>query len=786
LGVLLIGSVSATWIKVSLSDSFSDSEINNTLWYNESTPSGAVIEYNGNITIGIGATIPSYLITKYDYNTSTSWKITFNLSYDSTGEYFIAVCNKTIGLVWGDLAGGTSCPIGSASVGIYYTNVVGLLKVQKYIIINGTTRVITLYNWDNTVNGTVNYSLTPLKSNMYLLFGVHNGNNMSLFNFDVYRDSNETFFPTLNVNLTYPLNNSLFSNSSIKFISNYTLTNMNATTNATYWIYNNTGILNKTTLTISSAQNGSELNMNDFTIGNYKWNVYVCGFNLTNETICSWGSAGNFSFDVAGQLVNENYSQQTFETASEQFQINFSLFPGSNLISVYLNYDGTPYIISDITNYGTSIELKKTIDISLNTNYYANQTKQFYWSFVFSNGGLIRQNTSAKNQTVFPLIINYCNATYRMNSLNFTTYDETNPNPKINATFHTAWNFWKGSGSIKKSYAFEDTSGTNSSFKICIHPNQSVIKTDLAMEITSTGYWARTYYLSNATLTNATQEIPLRMINDTIGVKFFHTVRSGVARVIGANVIISKYDVGLGIWVVVGIRQSDSQGEFVEYLELDKSYTYSITKNGNFLGNIEKTSTCSATPCTVNLDIESAAINLWEGYYDAWASNVVYTLAYDTATKNVTFTFVDTTGLANYFHLTVNKVSANQTGTILCEKSLYATVGTIICGLGGETGQFVAKGYISRSPETLVATLYGILSAIAETIGKNEGLFFTLLIVVVVGLIGAFNPVVGILLAGLAFIFAGIMGFIMISVTAMILVFILFVILMIKMGRQNV
>jgi hypothetical protein len=128
----------------------------------------------------------------------------------------------------------------------------------------------------------------------------------------------------------------------------------------------------------------------------------------------------------------------------------------------------------------------------------------------------------------------------------------------------------------------------------------------------------------------------------------------------------------------------------------------------------------------------------------------------------------------------------NETGTIICDSSLYSTLGTITCDLTGQTGQFVAKGYVARSPEMLVATLYGILSAIAETIGKNEGLFFTLILVLVVGLIGAFNPVVGILLGGLAFIFAGIMGFIMISVTAMILVFILVIILIIKMGRQGV
>jgi hypothetical protein len=188
----------------------------------------------------------------------------------------------------------------------------------------------------------------------------------------------------------------------------------------------------------------------------------------------------------------------------------------------------------------------------------------------------------------------------------------------------------------------------------------------------------------------------------------------------------------------------------------------------------------------VNLDIDRTSYNMWNGYYDTFAPNVVYNISYNKTSHNVTYTFVDTSGLATYFRLQVNKVSANETGSLICDKTIYATVGSLVCDLTGQTGQFVARGYVARSPEKIVVILYGVLSAIAEVIGKNDGLFFTLLMVIILGLIGAFNPAVGILLAGLAFIFAGIMGFIMISITAMILVFILMIILIIKMGRSGV
>ena len=594
-------------------------------------------------------------------------------------------------------------------------------------------------------------------------------------------------FIYLEARLISPANNSQIASTSINFTTNYTYGGMDIK-NGTYYVwFSNGSLFNKTTVDVSSSTNFSSIIINNFIISSYYWNVYACGTN-SSTTFCTFGEDGNYTFDIGGAILNESYSNITQETTFETFQVNFSLFPDSNVFSVYLVYNDVPYVVSDIKNYGDSVELKRTIDIPLDSNPFANQTNQFYWSLVYSNIGFNYQNTSKRNQTVLPLNIVYCNNTFQQTALNFTTYDETNPNPKINSTFHTSWQFWSinGSGTIKKNYSFEDTSKSNSSFKFCIDPNQSIMKTDMDAEMTSTGFFPRTYYLRNATVNNVTQEVKLFMINDSLGVKFFHTIRRGVTRVSNAIVMINKYDVGKGEWITVGIRKTDDEGEFIEYLELDKTYNYAIIQNGVFLANIEKTSTCSATPCTINLDIPSGAVNVWEGYYDFFAENVVYNLSYDKTTHNVTYEFIDTSGLANYFRLQVNKISANETGELICNKTLFSTVGKLTCNLEGYTGQFVAKTYVSRSPEKFVAPLYGILEAIAETIGKNEGLFFTLLIVIIVGIIGAFNPAVGIILAGIAFIFAGFMGFIYVSVTAMILVLLLIIILVVKMGRQGV
>jgi hypothetical protein len=673
----------------------------------------------------------------------------------------------------------------------------------KHIVIGYNGTDMLMYQ-----NGTLNYKLSVVlaTANSSLFFGKiydptvnYTGiiDEVAIYNrtlaqnevTDLYNSGSGIFYgltSNLSVNLNLPTNGTLETSTSVLFNSSYTYNGMNIS-NATYYIWNSTnGIFNKTTLTVYASKNFSNLTVSGFTLGAYKWNVYACGKYSTTKTICSWGSSGNYTLDFAGAVVGEMYNNVSYETSSEYFTINFSLFPGSNLISVKLIYNGTNYPVSDITNYGSVVELKRYIDIPLLTTTFANQTKQFLWSFVFSNGGLIPYSTGLRNQTIFPINIVYCNDTYRMVALNFTTYNELNPNPKINATFHTAWSFWLGNGSTKKTYAFEDTSLGNSSFKFCISPNQTSLKADLYSEITSTGFYPRTYYLTNASITNVTQEVPLRLINESTGVKFFHTIRDSVTRVSGANVIISKYDVGLGIWVVVGIRNSDSDGKFIEYLEQDKDYSYSISKNGVLLAVLNRKSICEASPCSLDLEISDSASNFWSTYYDSYADNVAYNLSYDKDSKMVTFDFIDISGLANYFRLQVDLARSNQSNIIVCNTSLSATLGQLTCNLTGYSGSAIAKTYISRSPEKSIGIINIVLEFLANSIGKDNGLFFALLIVVVVGLIGAWNPVVGVLFAGIAFIFANIMGFIMMSFTSIILIVLLIIILIVKMGRNRV
>ena len=94
------------------------------------------------------------------------------------------------------------------------------------------------------------------------------------------------------VTLNSPENDSYTSSSIISFNASYVPSFSNKT-NATYHIYNLTGIFNKTVVTLTAASNTSILNVSGFTIGTYNWNVYACAINVT-DTVCAWGEDGNY------------------------------------------------------------------------------------------------------------------------------------------------------------------------------------------------------------------------------------------------------------------------------------------------------------------------------------------------------------------------------------------------------------------------------------------------------------------------------------------------------------
>jgi len=461
-------------------------------------------------------------------------------------------------------------------------------------------------------------------------------------------------------------------------------------------------------------------------------------FTLTDQSnLTVWANdsvgrlASNFtSWEANLQVNNLTYTGNVFETSRQTFTAEFEVLD-TEISSLQFLYNNETYTITGYTFDGNILTLTKTIDIPLNTNPFSNQTSNF--SFKFDYGGGSIQNTEKFYQNVSYINLQNCNTTTTTQALNFTLYDELkqqNINAAQNSTsFESFFSYWIGSGDIKKTYAFQELlNSSDNSYQFCIYPyNQNTtFKVDSDIDYSATYFRENQHHLRNSTLTNVSNDILLYLISNDEATKFFLTFQQGVNFIDDATVTVQKYFTGLGEYKSVAILLTDDDGETTMWQEVDKQYKYSVVQDGSLLGVVERTSICSVAPCTMTIALESASENVFEPYYDVYAIGITSNLSFDKDSKIVTYNFLDTTGLANYFRLVVKEMQMNSTGNTICDSQLYSIAGTLTCNLSAySNSEFIATTYISRSPE-LTDKVLGII--ISEDIIEGLGLMGIFLI----------------------------------------------------------
>ncbi len=565
--------------------------------------------------------------------------------------------------------------------------------------------------------------------------------------------------PTPTIEIIYPVNGTNYDDNITRLDYVYTSPNPDKCVYSLNY---------ETNITIACGTNVTGITSIDAT------NIWKIFLNTTYGTLAS----SSVTFNIINWTENyQTFNSHTLESENETFILNVTLRSGAGLSDANLIYNGTSYPISDIETSGTSFVLTKSIDIPLNPTPFMNSNYSFYWNFIYSFGGSQTiENTTINYQNSSYINLQLCNATFTTEALNFTfrneltgleIYAHTNK-----TSIEAAFKYWLGSGGIYRNYSYANITSNGSQYQFCIHPYREILIADMDMDYEAVDYAPRTYLFRSAPLDNVTNLIDLNLIVIGDTTKFFFEVRKGMLPFAEATVTISKYDAGEDVYTTVSIRETDVDGEFIEYMELDKKYRFSFVKDGVSYGYIDKVASCTESPCEVTLQIEEAVTHLWQGYYDVFATRISYTLEYNDTAKLVTYSFNDLTGLAQNFRLKVTKLSYNQTGSNICDQTLYTTTGTMTCNMTGQTGDFTAIGYVSRSPEKIVDILNFIISTIKDALGIT-GVLVSLFIIITIGLIGVWNPTVGVILVCFAVFMMKLLGFVAFGYTSVILIFIL-------------
>lgn len=474
------------------------------------------------------------------------------------------------------------------------------------------------------------------------------------------------------------------------------------------------------------------------------------------------------------------FDTSVYETQSNNFFLNVTLLDDTMTgVSSILRYNNTEYpmaihkkSLGNVYYFNTTISAPQTTTA---TNY------TFFYEIITANStDIYDYNTTNFGQYVNPIDFYVCNSSASNQFLNFTFVDEltgTALDGTKNATnFAATFNYTYGGS--QKSYSYENATSTANSYSFCGSPPYGSLIVDMNLEYSAGGYSPRNWYLRSSTLTNETNEIDLYLIPENEGTKFYLEVRGASGLLEGVIVTILKYFDGTGTYQAISTRRTDKTGRFVEYLEEDKDYRYIVVQNNVTLGSVEKTALCPTSPCEDYIQLPLSDVNIWDILDEYIASNVNYDLSYNKTTDLITLDFVDTTGTAQYIRLKVEKLLFNQTSSSICDSSLYATAGSITCNLSGYTGDFKATGYISRSPEK--PFIWDYFTKNIADFGAT-GLIIAFFIIVTIGFVGLFNPVVAmaLLIVGLIFIF--IMDLAPIGLTSLIALVVLFVIVIIKL-----
>jgi len=607
--------------------------------------------------------------------------------------------------------------------------------------------------WDRNSTGTVD----PIHSRQYSINSgtTWKGDSNTDYLYEIFGTYSVTVANN-SVTLNLPKDNVATTQTTANFSANFsTVDGEYVWKNGTYTVwYSNHSVFNETTVDVGDY-NFSSLNITGFKLGTYKWNVYGCAENTTG-TLCLWATS-NFTFPVGANINAQAYENFTYETTNEKFNLNISLIQDATLYASNLYYNGTSHSAT-ITDLGSD---KYNIDVGVDvplvlTGKSNNYT--FFWELIYerNDGTFAYQNLTEKSQIANRTWFIYCNSTFDRAYINFTTKEAENPYPMVNGTFKSAWE-WSinPTGTVKRNISFEDITENNISWSFCAFPEDKSFTTTSTIEYDGTDRAKNFYYLNDATLTNATTNTSLYLLNDSAATLTVLQVVDGAQQPIpNVYIQIQAYDVGTDTYYTVSNAKTSSQGEDLTYLNwYDTLYKFILIQNGE----VVKTTSpykISETPQTF--------LVLEEDTYDLKKfQDFVYTLTFNEVTNNFVLTYTKPSGLVDSACLRVTKRSlTNDTQICLtCETSSSATLYCNINGYGN--GTYIATFYATGSFKVVdfISQLIGTVNEVYIEIGNLDGTAMALILAGIVMVMFLISPVMGVIGVLLGMVAAMVLGF---------------------------
>lgn len=403
------------------------------------------------------------------------------------------------------------------------------------------------------------------------------------------------------VGLEKPDDDSNFNNVLQYYNSSATFSGGNFT-NATLHLWN--GATELTNLTIISGMPNATFINSSYKLypGTWKWNYEYCGIEESSgNTICKYATANRSVSFNSTISFDYNFTRSVYSTTNQLFGYNFSFDSSSyTLASVQLTYNNTNYSMSSLDTTGDTRNYTVKIDtapVDIQTN-----VPLAFVVGLTNSSGTNYYTTKTLNQTVTPIHIYYCNATYNYSYINISFKDEETTT-SINATVNPLTvQYYLGNGATYKTFTYTNLS-EEPSLPLCFYPmNQSMKNNGFNIRYSNSNYETRNVFFSASPLTNTTLNKTLYLLKSTTGIYVtFQLINSALQPISGVFMNATN------TFGVVGSGYTDSSGGITFFLNPSISHDFVANKSGYSLYTTTITPTQSSYTITLSSSTSSSS-----------------------------------------------------------------------------------------------------------------------------------------------------------------------------------
>ena len=525
-------------------------------------------------------------------------------------------------------------------------------------------------------------------------------------------------------------------------------------------------------------------------INSKKVRVTVESGNFKDKEKIKFHSIGDLNIITKEYTFNNINVTSSFESPVLERSIGdytLTLIKNSSSVSSSASFIFDGSTSNGVTKTSTNYSDVYTIAYNHPIAILNNQSLSFNWSLNYTNGGTTNNYQVNDTNTLFKFALGNCNSTFNTTVINFTVKDSNTATPISGYNYEALFTVWHTDNtSYTKEYGFTNLTLTGSN-KICMFPYFANLKTNYDSLFSHTLYDDTHYIIANGDLSSTMETIPVLMVNSSLATGITVTVVDQTGQPISSYVIeASRYNLAENNYTLITTQISNGDGQALFYLDVTTyEYKFTVKDTDGVIVYTEPKQKLINTEYTFQIPIGTNAEVVVLSLY-----NLDYTLTPNRATKTFTLDWTEISYASSRINLTVSRYNSINGTQLVSSQSSIANTGTlsyiIVDSTANQSVTYTAKVYMVSIKDS---NEYYITSETIDfreewDIFGTESLVMTFIFVGTMIFIGAaVSPILALVLCIFSMVILWWLGFYIVSLSALVGVFVSLVLIMVKLKR---